>query len=154
MKLLRNNAGLATSPNYLDTTFDVAAVSDLSHRERSAFKPIYSMNKWWARRSSTVFRAILLGLSLSPGSDLMSKFYGNHQRDSRIANKIVLDPFMGGGTSVVEAIRLGYKAIGVDLNPLSWYMYLLNKSGVRLATCLLSRRRWGSIVGPALGEGW
>lgn len=32
---------------------------------------------------------------------------------------IVLDPFMGGGTSVVEAIAHGRRAIGVDLNPLA-----------------------------------
>jgi len=30
--------------------------------------------------------------------------------------EVVLDPFMGGGTAIVEAIALGRKAIGVDLN--------------------------------------
>jgi len=29
-------------------------------------------------------------------------------------------PFMGGGTTIVEALRLGCKVIGVDLNPVAW----------------------------------
>jgi len=34
----------------------------------------------------------------------------------------VLDPFMGGGTTVVEALSLGRKAVGVDLNPLGHFV--------------------------------
>jgi hypothetical protein len=35
---------------------------------------------------------------------------------------VVLDPFMGGGTSVVEALALGRKIIGVDLNTLAHFV--------------------------------
>ena len=35
---------------------------------------------------------------------------------------LVLDPFMGGGTSIVEAMRLGRKAVGVDLNYISFFV--------------------------------
>jgi hypothetical protein len=35
---------------------------------------------------------------------------------------IVLDPFMGGGTTVVEALALGRRCIGSDLNPLSSFL--------------------------------
>lgn len=34
----------------------------------------------------------------------------------------VLDPFMGGGTSIIEALALGRKAIGVDINPLATFI--------------------------------
>lgn len=34
----------------------------------------------------------------------------------------VLDAFMGGGTSIVEAIARGRKAIGIDINPLSHFI--------------------------------
>lgn len=112
----------AIEENYLDHNFDVAAISDLSHRERAAFKPIYSMNKYWARRSSSVFRAILIGLNLPTRADLMKNFYLNHQSKLSQKNKIILDPFMGGGTTIVESLRLGYKAVGTDLNPLSWFI--------------------------------
>jgi hypothetical protein len=36
--------------------------------------------------------------------------------------QVVLDPFMGGGTSIVEALALGRKAIGVDLNALAHFV--------------------------------
>ena len=29
---------------------------------------------------------------------------------------------MGGGTTVVEALRLGCKVIGIDLNPVAWFI--------------------------------
>ena len=34
----------------------------------------------------------------------------------------VLDPFMGGGTSVVEALALGRRVAGCDINPLSGFL--------------------------------
>lgn len=34
----------------------------------------------------------------------------------------MLDPFMGGGTTVVEALRLGCKVIGLDVNPVAWFI--------------------------------
>ncbi|MCK8825905.1 DUF1156 domain-containing protein [Fuchsiella alkaliacetigena] len=36
-------------------------------------------------------------------------------------DKTVLDPFMGGGTTIVEALRLGCNVIGCDLNPVAWF---------------------------------
>lgn len=35
---------------------------------------------------------------------------------------IILDPFMGGGTSVIEALALGRRAIGVDVNALAHFV--------------------------------
>src|SRR5258708_36254739 len=34
----------------------------------------------------------------------------------------VLDPFMGGGTTVVEALSMGRRAIGVDINSLAHFV--------------------------------
>lgn len=34
-------------------------------------------------------------------------------------NSVILDPFCGSGTTLVEAQRHGYKSIGVDLNPIA-----------------------------------
>jgi putative DNA methylase len=45
-----------------------------------------------------------------------------YPKDVQIADKKVLDPFMGGGTSIVEASRFGAECHGVDLNPVAWFV--------------------------------
>ena len=47
------------------------------------------------------------------------KFY---PKDVRIKDKKILDPFMGGGTSLVEASRFGVESVGYDLNPVAWFV--------------------------------
>ena len=42
--------------------------------------------------------------------------------DVRIKDKKILDPFMGGGTSLVEASRFGAETVGYDLNPVAWFV--------------------------------
>lgn len=37
-------------------------------------------------------------------------------------NELILDPFMGGGTSIVEALRANRKVVGIDLNPISAFV--------------------------------
>lgn len=100
-----------------------AQISELSRLEsyrKSLYRPPYYVHKWWARRPGTVFRAILLDLLLPPGESLMQAFYQRHDfRDT-----VILDPFMGGGTTVGEALRLGCKVIGCDINPVAWFLVL------------------------------
>jgi len=45
-----------------------------------------------------------------------------YPKDVQIADKKILDPFMGGGTSLVEASRLGAEVVGGDLNPVAWFI--------------------------------
>jgi adenine-specific DNA methylase len=45
-----------------------------------------------------------------------------YPKDVRIKDKKILDPFMGGGTSLVEASRFGVESRGVDLNPVAWFV--------------------------------
>ena len=37
-------------------------------------------------------------------------------------NDLVLDPFMGGGTTIIEALRANRKVVGIDLNPISSFV--------------------------------
>lgn len=106
----------------IEDAFPVVDINRLAVPERNAFKPVYQMHKWFARRASCVFRAILLGSSKPSGADVMAEFYQDHIHDADIEGKVVLDPFMGGGTTVVEAVRLGYRVVGVDLNPVAWFI--------------------------------
>lgn len=112
----------------IEVDFPIVEINRLAVPERNAFKPIYQMHKWFARRASCVFRAILLGTlkpALQPDgtpTDLMAEFYADHTNDPDTKDTVILDPFMGGGTTVVEALRLGCRVIGIDLNPVAWFI--------------------------------
>ncbi|WP_135823671.1 DUF1156 domain-containing protein [Halorussus ruber] len=45
-----------------------------------------------------------------------------YPKDVRVEEKKILDPFMGGGTSLVEASRFGAESVGYDLNPVAWFV--------------------------------
>ncbi len=112
----------------IEVEFPIAEVNSLAEPERKAFLPIYRIHRWFARRSSSVFRAILLG-ALRPAersdgtkTDIMADFYRDHSGDPETRSGRVLDPFMGGGTTVVEALRLGCRVTGIDLNPVAWFV--------------------------------
>lgn len=93
----------------------------------AAVKPVYKASKWWARRSPSVFRAILLSSSIKAPDDsaetakaVWAAYYGNHQRQGAFKHLKVADIFMGGGTTIVEGARLGMQMWGNDLNPIAW----------------------------------
>jgi hypothetical protein len=106
----------------IEESFPIVEINRLAVPERNAFKPIYMMHKWFARRASCVFRGILLGALKPAGTDIMAEFYKDHRDDPDTQDKVILDPFMGGGTTVVEALRLGCKVVGIDLNPVAWFV--------------------------------
>ncbi|MFC7070593.1 DUF1156 domain-containing protein [Halobaculum lipolyticum] len=45
-----------------------------------------------------------------------------YPKDVRVDDKNVLDPFMGGGTSLVETSRFGVESTGYDLNSVAWFV--------------------------------
>jgi DNA methylase len=47
---------------------------------------------------------------------------------------VVLDPFMGGGTTIVEALSLGRNAIGLDINSLAHFVATVKTSRATLRT--------------------
>jgi len=98
-------------------------------RKRQYYRPIYSVHKWWARRPGALFRALVLlaarphladGLLL-PGHDGSPSPLSPYFQGHNLEDVIILDPFMGGGTTLVEAHRLGAKVIGSDINPVAYW---------------------------------
>ncbi len=98
--------------------FPIEFLSRLAEREswrKELHRPIYHVHKWWATRLGSVFRGILLGCALPASSELEREFYKSHE----FLGQAVLDPFMGAGTTIGEAHKLGFSALGRDINPVS-----------------------------------
>ncbi|MGH7960402.1 MAG: DNA methyltransferase, partial [Candidatus Binatia bacterium] len=108
-------------PTALECDFPIVEVSRVAEQEswrKEINRPIYHIHKWWATRLGSVFRAITLAALNQGGVDTWKGFYERH----RFAGKVVLDPFMGSGTTLGEAVKLGAKAIGCDINPVSTFL--------------------------------
>src|SRR5256885_9711341 len=63
---------------------------------------------------------------------------------------VLLDPFMGGGTTVVEALSLGRRIIGVDLNALAHFVATVRTTPLSSQdeTTLISWAERASILMP------
>lgn len=104
----------------LEKHFPNVRISQVAEQEswrKEINRPIYHIHKWWATRLGSVFRAILLGALTPPKTNIWKEFYQIHN----LSDKIVLDPFMGSGTTLGETLKLGAKAIGCDINPVSTF---------------------------------
>src|SRR5436190_1540234 len=97
---------------------ELSAMARIEAHRKNIYRPPYYVHKWWARRIGSVFRGIALDLMLPPGENVMDAYYRAHD----FSDKVILDPMMGGGTTVGENLRLGCKVVGCDLNPVAWYL--------------------------------
>jgi putative DNA methylase len=93
----------------------VSEVAELESWRKEVYRPIYHLHKWWAKRLGSVFRAMVLGAVLPEDKDLKEEFYRQHD----LRRVKVFDPFMGSGTTVGEAHKLGCVALGRDINPVA-----------------------------------
>jgi putative DNA methylase len=100
----------------IEHAFDVPFIAALALKEKQIqqnYRPIIAVHKWFARRPGTLFRGLLLAeFGDRPLADAFydcNDFPGLH----------IADPFMGGGTPIIEANRIGCDCDGFDLNPMS-----------------------------------
>src|ERR1035438_1147140 len=104
----------------LEVDFPIIPINQIATIEgkgSGALKPIYQVSKWWARRRSTVFRSMLLAAAMKAPDDeskaaraVWDIYYANHQRRGTLRHLKVAEPFMGGGTTIVEGSRLGMRS--------------------------------------------
>ena len=143
----------------IENEFPVLKISQLAIPERSSYKPIYQISKWFARRSSAIFRAILLSTNYSSPNNFMDKFY----TEDSLSKVTILDPFMGGGTTIVEGLRLGMNCIGIDINPVAWFITKTecDPVDIKLLTALITRcekelaesvKKWYTTTCPACSK--
>ena len=113
-----NDEDVATA---LEGAFPILEVSQVAEQEswrKEINRPIYHIHKWWATRLGSVFRAITLAALCPPGKGQWDEFYRKHS----FTGKVVLDPFMGSGTTLGESLKLGANAVGCDINPVSSFL--------------------------------
>lgn len=116
-------------PTCLEVDFPILPINQIAAIEGNAGKPIYQMSKWWARRRSSVFRALLIAAAMKAPKDptqaakqVWDAYYRNHQINGKFKHLKVADIFMGGGTTIVEGSRLGMQMYGNDYNPVAWFV--------------------------------
>jgi len=101
----------------------LSLIAEAESWRKEIHRPIYHVHKWWAKRLGSVFRSLVIGAFATPEDDLLSLFY----EPTRFQNKTVFDPFMGSGTTIGEALKLGARGIGRDINPVA---YLASRMGL------------------------
>lgn len=98
----------------IDADFPEKFADTLSRLEaynKHIFRPNTYLHKWWARRCGSTFRTILKQFIADPNRR-------DYYAPKGLEGKIILDPMMGGGTTLHEAIRLGANVIGADIDPI------------------------------------
>lgn len=104
----------------IEKDFDIAFIADLALREKQVqqnYRPVIAVHKWFARRPGTLFRGLLLSEFLS-NTPLREAFY----QSVNFSGLHVADPFMGGGTPMLEANRTGCDVTGFDINPMAYWV--------------------------------
>lgn len=100
----------------IENRYDIEFIAALALREKQIqqnYRPIIAVHKWFARRPGTLFRGLLL--SEFCDGDLQDAFYQGHD----CPGLTIADPFMGGGTPLLEANRIGCDVVGLDVNPMA-----------------------------------
>lgn len=100
----------------------VSLIAEAESWRKEVYRPMYHVHKWWAQRLGSVFRSIIIASSVSDDEDVYDLFY----KKNDLKGLVVFDPFMGSGTTIGEATKLGCTAIGRDINPVAY-------NGVRAA---------------------
>jgi len=111
-----------------EAEFDVEraeALAGLESYNRHLYRPNAYLHKWWARRCGTTFRFILKSLVPDPGRRAF-------EAEGGLEGLIVMDPMMGSGTTLYEAVRMGASVIGIDIDPIPVLMARAALSNVPL----------------------
>jgi adenine-specific DNA methylase len=128
----------------LERDFDATFATKLALREKQIqqnYRPLIGVHKWFARRPGTMFRSLLLA-ELNGSEPLSSSYWRGHSLTGVIA-----DPFMGGGTTIYEANRLGFSVIGADVNPMAYWI-------VRQSLAELDLAEFRSTAAQVIADVW
>lgn len=115
----RGCVAIPSFATFLETGFPYVDVSRLVAADRRAPDPAYQAHRWWARRPPALLRAALLAAVL-PETTSLDDFWAKYRNEAHALTGVtVVDPFLGGGTTLVEGARLGATLRGQDVDPLA-----------------------------------
>ena len=97
---------------------DISKIAEAESWRKEIYRPPYHIHKWWAQRLGSVFRAIVIGAFAPADANILDLFY----QPVRIKDAVVFDPFMGSGTTIGEAAKIGVRGIGRDINPVAYFL--------------------------------
>lgn len=103
----------------IESRFDIPLIASMALKEKQiqqVYRPIIAVHKWFARRPGTLFRGLMLAEFGEKRLD--EEYFVGHD----FAGKSIADPFMGGGTPLIEANRLGFDVHGFDINPMATWI--------------------------------
>src|SRR5258708_14024744 len=90
----------------------IAELARIGWREGWRPSDTYLAHRWFARRLASAVRALLVA-SQTTSEEC---FWQAYEQGIDLSGLTVCDPFVGGGTSVIEAQRLGAHTLGVDVD--------------------------------------
>lgn len=98
----------------------IETLAEIALREGQSTSPLFRVHRWFARRLGSQFRGILSALSLEDGQEdlFWSQYFGRIS----LGGAVVLDPFVGGGTILVEASRCDARLVGYDIDPIATFI--------------------------------
>ncbi len=134
----------------IEEIFDVPFVAQLAQREKQiqqSYRPIIGVHKWFARRPGALFRALLLSEFVDT-QPLMSGYFHSHD----LGPLTVGDPFMGGGTPLFEASRLGCHVVGTDINPMAYWIVRQELAALDLQAFRAAAKRLARAVERQIGH--
>ena len=104
---------------FLEDGFPFRELSFVISADQRTRDPVYGIHRWWARRPPALLRGLLIAshLDAEATTEDFWRLFGSSERP--LAGQRVLDPFAGGGSTLVEAARLGAHAVGSDVDPLA-----------------------------------
>ena len=133
----------------IEENYDISFIAALALREKQIqqnYRPIIAVHKWFARRPGTLFRGLLLS---EFGAERVNASY---YQSNRFPGITVADPFMGGGTPLLEANRLGCNVIGTDINPMATWVVREEIDAIDLAAYTKATEKLAAHLERELGE--
>jgi adenine-specific DNA methylase len=133
----------------LEEHFAPTFAAALALREKQiqqSYRPIIGVHKWFARRPGTVFRNLLLA-EFNSSEPLDTSYWRAHA-----LRGVLADPFMGGGTPIYEANRLGFSVVGTDINAMAYWIVRQSLAPLDLAAFTSAADAIASDVEQQVGD--